>query len=84
MISRSQKLEYALVSSLERDPLLQERLRCQTLPGLEASAEKRRGSLEKPDNGSPFYMSTKIDQARQRVSGNPASTLKFLIVHRNN
>ena len=27
MISRSQKLDYALVSSLERDPLLKERLR---------------------------------------------------------
>src|SRR6201995_5816445 len=34
MISRSQKLEYALVSSLERDPLLQERLRrLRTVPG---------------------------------------------------
>src|SRR5277367_1349148 len=35
MISRSQKLEYALVSSLERDPLLQERLRrLRTVPGV--------------------------------------------------
>jgi len=34
-ISRSQKLEYALVSSLERDPLLQERLRrLRTVPGV--------------------------------------------------
>src|SRR6201987_6204052 len=35
MISRSQKLEYALVSSLQRDPLLQERLRrLRTVPGV--------------------------------------------------
>jgi transposase len=35
MISRSQKLEYALVSSLERDPLLKERLRrLRTVPGV--------------------------------------------------
>ena len=35
MISRSQKLEYAFVSSLERDPLLQERLRrLRTVPGV--------------------------------------------------
>ncbi len=35
MISRSQKLEYALISSLERDPLLQERLRrLRTVPGV--------------------------------------------------
>ena len=34
MICRSQKLEYALVSSLERDPLLKERLRrLRTVPG---------------------------------------------------
>jgi transposase len=35
MIGRSQKLEYALVSSLERDPLLKERLRrLRTVPGV--------------------------------------------------
>ena len=35
MIRRSQKLEYALVSSLERDPLLKERLRrLRTVPGV--------------------------------------------------
>jgi transposase len=35
MISRSQKLDYALVSSLERDPLLKERLRrLRTVPGV--------------------------------------------------
>jgi transposase len=35
MISRSQKLDYALVSSLERDPLLEERLRrLRTVPGV--------------------------------------------------
>jgi len=35
MISWLQKLEYALVSSLERDPLLQERLRrLRTVPGV--------------------------------------------------
>ena len=34
-INRSQKLEYALVSSLERDPLLKERLeRLRTVPGM--------------------------------------------------
>ncbi|MGA7224429.1 MAG: hypothetical protein WBX16_16335, partial [Candidatus Acidiferrales bacterium] len=34
MIRRSQKLDYALVSSLERDPLLKERLRrLRTVPG---------------------------------------------------
>jgi transposase len=36
MISRSQKLDYALISSLERDPLLKERLRrLRTVPGVE-------------------------------------------------
>ncbi len=35
MICRSQKLDYALVSSLERDPLLKERLRrLRTVPGV--------------------------------------------------
>src|ERR1700758_4202398 len=35
MISRSQKLDYALISSLERDPLLKERLRrLRTVPGV--------------------------------------------------
>jgi transposase len=35
MISRSQKLDYALISSLERDPLLTERLRrLRTVPGV--------------------------------------------------
>ena len=35
MISRSQKLDYALVSSLERDPVLKERLRrLRTVPGV--------------------------------------------------
>src|SRR5208337_3008582 len=35
MISRSQKLDYALTSSLERDPLLKERLRrLRTVPGV--------------------------------------------------
>ncbi len=35
MISRSQKLDYALVSSLKRDPLLKERLRrLRTVPGV--------------------------------------------------
>ena len=35
MIGRSQKLDYALVSSLERDPLLKERLRrLRTVPGV--------------------------------------------------
>jgi transposase len=35
MIARSQKLDYALVSSLERDPLLQERItRLRTVPGV--------------------------------------------------
>jgi transposase len=35
MIRRSQKLDYALVSSLERDPLLKERLRrLRTVPGV--------------------------------------------------
>src|ERR1700756_785266 len=35
MISRSHKLDYALISSLERDPLLKERLRrLQTVPGV--------------------------------------------------
>jgi transposase len=35
MISRSQKLDYALVSSLERDPLLEQRLRrLRTVPGV--------------------------------------------------
>src|SRR5271168_1221058 len=35
MISRAQKLDYALVSSLERDPLLKERLRrLRTVPGV--------------------------------------------------
>ena len=35
MISRSQKLEYALVSSLQRDPVLKERLRrLRTVPGV--------------------------------------------------
>src|SRR6201985_246052 len=35
MICRSQKLDYALVSSLQRDPLLKERLRrLQTVPGV--------------------------------------------------
>jgi transposase len=35
MISRSQKLDYALVSSLERDPVLKERLRrLKTVPGV--------------------------------------------------
>jgi transposase len=35
MISRSQKLDYALVTSLERDPLLKERLRrLRTVPGV--------------------------------------------------
>src|ERR1700749_274550 len=34
-ISRSQKLDYALISSLERDPLLKERLRrLRTVPGV--------------------------------------------------
>src|SRR5579862_6657579 len=37
MISRSQKLDYALVSSLQRDPLLKERLRrLRTVPGVGA------------------------------------------------
>ena len=31
MISRSQKLDYALVSSLQRDPVLKERLRLRTV-----------------------------------------------------
>ena len=35
MISRSQRLDYALISSLERDPLLKERLRrLRTVPGV--------------------------------------------------
>ena len=35
MIGRSHKLDYALVSSLERDPLLKERLRrLRTVPGV--------------------------------------------------
>ena len=35
MISRSQKLDYALISSLQRDPLLKERLRrLRTVPGV--------------------------------------------------
>jgi transposase len=35
MISRSQKLDYALVSSLQRDPVLKERLRrLRTVPGV--------------------------------------------------
>ena len=35
MICRSQKLDYVLVSSLERDPLLKERLRrLRTVPGV--------------------------------------------------
>jgi 2-oxoglutarate dehydrogenase complex dehydrogenase (E1) component-like enzyme len=35
MISRSQKLDYALVSSLQRNPLLEERLqRLRTVPGV--------------------------------------------------
>src|SRR5205823_80330 len=35
MVSRSQKLDYALVSSLQRDPVLKERLRrLRTVPGV--------------------------------------------------
>jgi transposase len=33
-IERAQKLEYALISSLERDPLLKERRRLRTVPGV--------------------------------------------------
>jgi hypothetical protein len=43
MISRSQKLDYALVSSLERDPVLKERLRrLRTVPGLDVGSGDRR------------------------------------------
>jgi hypothetical protein len=40
MISRSQKLDYALISSLKRDPLLKERLqRLRTVPGVGRSPQ---------------------------------------------
>jgi hypothetical protein len=57
MISRSQKLDYALVSSLERDPLLKERLRrLRTVPGVVRSRQAKLYEMAKW-RGAPYLES---------------------------
>ena len=61
-INRSQKLDYALVSSLERDPLLKERLeRLRTVPGVG------------PITALTYLLATKVQSTPGLINGQTAA-----------